>query len=347
MKTTAAVLVELGKPLELTELEIPALKPGQVLVEIKFSGVCHTQILEARGYRGNDPYIPHCLGHEGSGVVVEAGPGCTKVKPGDHVVLSWMKGSGGNVPGTVYGWNGKTVNAGGITTFGRHSVISENRLTPLPAGVSMRDAALIGCAVATGVGSVFNTAVARPGESLAVFGSGGIGLCAIAGAQISGCYPIVAVDVLKSKLDLAKQMGATHVIDASSEDVLEAMKAACPSGLDKAIESSGRPDVMRTAFEAVRPQGGVAVVVGNARHGEEFSVNPLQFNLGKQLRGTWGGDNDPDRDFPRYGMLMASGRLDVSRLISEIYSLDRINEALDDLEQGNAARPLIDMEAGE
>ncbi|HEX8096993.1 MAG TPA: alcohol dehydrogenase catalytic domain-containing protein, partial [Pyrinomonadaceae bacterium] len=129
MKTTAAILVKTGGPLELVELEIPALKPGQALVEVAWSGVCHTQVLECRGYRGEDKFLPHCLGHEGSGVVKEVGPGVGKIKPGDRVILSWIKGSGGDVPGTVYSWGGRKVNAGGITTFSRHSVISENRLT--------------------------------------------------------------------------------------------------------------------------------------------------------------------------------------------------------------------------
>ncbi len=129
MKTTAAILVETGKPLELAELDIPALKPGQVLVEIAFSGVCHTQLSEVRGHRGQDNFLPHCLGHEASGTVRELGAGVTKVADGDRVVLSWIKGSGANVPGTVYGWDGRKVNAGGVTTFMRHAVISENRLT--------------------------------------------------------------------------------------------------------------------------------------------------------------------------------------------------------------------------
>src|SRR4030095_10280615 len=117
IKTLAAVLVETGQPLALVELEIPALKPGQVLVEVSFSGVCHTQLLEARGYRGEDRFLPHCLGHEGSGIVRETGAGVTKVRRGDRVILSWMKGSGADVPGSTYAWNGRTVNSGAIATF--------------------------------------------------------------------------------------------------------------------------------------------------------------------------------------------------------------------------------------
>ena len=169
MKTEAAVLVELGQPLVLAELVIPPLKPGQVLVEVVFSGICHTQLLEIRGYRGQDRYLPHCLGHEGSGIVRQTGPSVTKVKSGDRVILSWIKGSGADVPGTTYRWEDRTVNAGAITTFSRYSVISENRLTLLPDGIEMREAAALGCAVPTGMGAIFNTARPRPGQSIAIF----------------------------------------------------------------------------------------------------------------------------------------------------------------------------------
>ena len=343
MKTLAAVLVETGKPLVLAELEIPALKPGQVLVEIAFSGVCHTQLLECRGHRGEDRYLPHCLGHEGSGIVCEVGPGVTKVKPGDRVILSWIKGSGADVPQTVYRWGDRGVNAGGITTFSRHAVISENRLTPLPEEIPLRDAALLGCAVPTGVGAVFNTAGPKPGQSIAIFGTGGIGLCAVAGAAIAGCTPIIAVDIRREKLELARQMGATHRVHAAEGDPVREVQRICPGGVDFAIEASGRPEVMLQALHSVRSQGGVAVIVGNARHGERVALDPRQLNLGKQLRGTWGGDNWPDRDFPRYCRLLSAGKLNLEPLLSRTYRLREINAALDDLEAGTVARPLIEM----
>jgi S-(hydroxymethyl)glutathione dehydrogenase/alcohol dehydrogenase len=319
------------------------LKPGQVLVEIAFTGVCHTQLLEVRGYRGEDRFLPHCLGHEGSGTVREVGPGVAKVAAGDRVILSWMKGSGGDVPGTTYQWNGRTVNSGAIATFARYAVISENRLTPMPDAVDMRNAATLGCAIATGLGSVFNAANAKPGQSLVVFGAGGIGLCAVAGAAIRGCGPVVAVDVVADKLDRAKRMGASHVIDAGSGDPVQALAALSPSGVDIAIEASGRPAVMVQALRSVRSRGGTAVVVGNAHFGEMLSIDPGQLNQGKRLMGTWGGDNDPDRDFPQYCELLTSGRLDLAPLLSREYPLSAINEALDDLEAGRVARSLVDL----
>ncbi|HEY3396245.1 MAG TPA: zinc-binding dehydrogenase [Armatimonadota bacterium] len=343
MKTTAAVLVELGRPLEIAELEIPALKPGQALVEIAYSGVCHTQVLEVRGRRGEDRYLPHCLGHEGSGVVREVGAGVTKVRPGDAVILSWIKGSGRDVPGTVYDWAGRTVNAGAITTFATHAVLSENRLTVLPAGLSLRHAALLGCAVATGAGAVFNAAGSRPGESLAVFGLGGVGLCAVAAAQIAGNTPIIAIDVVPAKLDLARQLGATAVILAGEADPAAEIARLCPGGVDYAIEATGRPEVMGAALAAVRSQGGAAVIVGNAPHGEQVALDPRQLNQGKRLLGTWGGDTQPDRDFPRYARLIAAGRLNLEPLLGPVYPLSAIDQALDDLEAARVARPLLEL----
>lgn len=343
MKTTAAVLVELGRPLELADLDVPVLKPGQALVEVAYSGVCHTQVGEARGHRGEDRFLPHCLGHEGSGTVREVGPGVTKVKPGDRVILSWIKGAGADVPGTVYGWNGRPVNAGGITTFATHSVVSENRLTPVPDGMPMRLAALVGCAVPTGAGVIFNTARPKPGQSVVVFGVGGIGSCAVAAAALAGCNPVVAVDVNPDKLLLACKLGATHTIDAASVEPVSTLLKLCRAGVDFAVEATGLAPVMRQALAAVRAQGGAAVVVGNARFGDKLEIDPRELNQGKRLLGTWGGDNDPDRDYPRYCRLMTAGRLDLSPLLTRAYRLTEVNAALDDLEHGRAARPLLDI----
>jgi S-(hydroxymethyl)glutathione dehydrogenase/alcohol dehydrogenase len=343
MKTQAAILVETGKPLVVDALEIPALKPGQVLVQLAYSGVCHTQLLEARDHRGVDKFLPHCLGHEGSGTVLEAGPGTSRVKAGDRVILSWIKGPGMDVPGTVYTWNGRAVNAGGITTFSRHSVISENRLTLLDEGVPMREAALLGCAVPTGIGSVLNTAATQAGQSLAVFGLGGIGLCAVAGAVLAGARPLIGVDIRPEKFEIATRMGVTHSVDARQGDVVQAIRAICPGGVDVAIEATGTAGAMRQALECVRSQGGRAVIVGNARHGELLQLDPREFNQGKRLLGTWGGDTKPQDDLPKYGRLLRDGKLKVDALLSTPFTLATINEALEALEKGAQVRPLIDL----
>jgi S-(hydroxymethyl)glutathione dehydrogenase/alcohol dehydrogenase len=346
MKARAAVLCETGAPLEILELEMPALRPGQVLVDVSYSGVCHTQLLEAGGHRGPDRFLPHCLGHEGSGTVVEVGAGVTRVVAGDRVVLSWIKGAGADVPGTTYDAAGRTVNAGAITTLAERSVISENRLTPLRADVDLKDGALLGCAVPTGFGCVWNTAQARPGQSIVVFGAGGIGLCAVTAARLVGCWPIVVVDLVPAKLEAAGRLGATSLVLGGDADRLDQVREACGGAADLAVEATGNPGVMADALSVVRSQGGVAVVAGNARLGQDLVVDPRELNQGKQLRGTWGGDSRPEVDFPRYAGLLAAGRVDLSHLSADVYSLEDVNTAFADLAEGRVLRPMISMELG-
>lgn len=343
MKTLAAILVQTGKELIVDEIEIPPLKPGQVLVELSFSGVCHTQLLETEGHKGEDKFLPHLLGHEGTGFVRDTGQGISKVSVGDRVLLSWIKGPGADVPGSVYSWNGKKVNAGAVTSFNRFAVISENRLTKLPESIPLKEGALLGCAVPTGFGAVINTANARAGESIVIFGVGGVGLCALLGAVTSGLSPIIAVDINETKLDLAKTLGATYAINAVKEDALQKLCQLLPLGADIAIEATGRPQVMAQALQALRPQGGRAVVVGNAHFSEKLEIDPRQLNMGKQLLGTWGGDNNPVKDFPRYFRMLEAKRFRLDPLISKVYSLAQINLALKDLKDGKSIRPLIDL----
>jgi S-(hydroxymethyl)glutathione dehydrogenase/alcohol dehydrogenase len=343
MKTTAALLVQTGAPLVLAEIDIPALKGGQVLVEIAYSGACGTQVMEWRGDKGEDKWVPHCLGHEGTGTVLETGSAVSKVKAGDKVVLSWIKGSGIEAGGAVYGWGDKKVNAGGVTTFQRHAVVSENRLTPLPEGLPMDVAVLLGCAAPTGMGAVYNVLKAQPGDSVAVFGTGGVGLHALMAAALVGAMPVIAIDPNPTRRALAPLYGATHVIDPTGVDVLAEIKKIAPQGVDIAVESSGVPAAMEQAVNATRQQGGRAVVIGNARQGAVLSLNPSVFNQGKSLMGTWGGDSVPDRDYGRFARLLGAGRFPVRDLLSKPYALEQADQALQDLASGKIGRPLIDM----
>jgi len=343
MKTEAAILVETGAPLVLAELEIPPLKPGQVLVEIAYSGACGTQVMEWRGDKGEDKWLPHCLGHEGSGKVLETGSAVSRVKAGDAVVLSWIKGAGIEAGGAIYQWGERKVNAGGVTTFQRHAVVSENRLTPLPEGLPMDVAVLLGCAAPTGMGAIFNVLQARAGDAVAVFGTGGIGLNALMAAALAGAMPLIGIDPNPTRRALAMRYGATHVLDPAAGDVLAEIRRIVPQGVDLAVESSGQPAVMEQAVNATRAQGGRAVVIGNARHGATLSLNPSVFNQGKSLLGTWGGDSVPERDTPRFARLLAAGRFPVRELLSAPYALSEADQALRDLAAGKIGRPLIDM----
>ena len=344
MKTIAAVLVETGKPLILTELEIPSLKHSQILVEVAYSGVCHSQLLEARGKRGPDRFLPHTLGHEGSGTVLEVGEGVTKVKRGDRVVLSWMKGSGADVPSTVYQSSEGFINSGAMSTFMRQTVTCENRVTPIPDAMPLREAALFGCAIPTGTGIVLNTAQVKPGSSVAVFGIGGIGLSVVLAAHLMNTTTLIAVDVFDHKLEQAREMGATHLINAREQNSLEIILGLTNGkGVDYALEAAGRPETMETAFESVRDHGGLCVVAGNLPHGERISLNPFDLIRGKRIVGTWGGETQPDHDIPIYVDLYLSGKLKLEKLITQIYGLDKVNQALVDLEHGRVGRALINM----
>ena len=212
MKTKAAILVRQKRPLVVDEVEIPSLKRGQVLVRVHASGVCGSQIGEMDGVKGPDRYLPHLLGHEAGGVVEETGPGVTRVKRGDRVILHWRPGKGIQADTPRYRWGRKMVNAGWVTTFQERSVVSENRLTKMPRGIGMETAALYGCALLTGFGVVRNDASLKKGESAVVLGSGGIGLCEIIALRAASGRPIAAVDLYPHKLSLAKSYGATHAV---------------------------------------------------------------------------------------------------------------------------------------
>jgi len=206
--TKAAILTALRKPLVVTEIGLPeALDVGQVLVKIHYSGICGSQLGEIDGVKGEDKYLPHLLGHEGSGMVLAIGPGVRHVGPADKVVLHWRKGIGIESPTPAYTWNGSKVNAGWLTTFNEYSVVSENRLTRIPPDSDMEVAALFGCAVTTGFGVVQNSAKLRIGESVVVFGAGGVGLNIVQAAALISAYPIIAVDLYDNRLELARRMG--------------------------------------------------------------------------------------------------------------------------------------------
>ena len=341
-QTEAAVLFELGKPLRIMTLTIPGLKPGQVLVDVAYSGVCHSQLLEVRGQRGPDRFLPHTLGHEGSGTVLAVAADVTKVKPGDCVVLTWIKGNGADVPATVYQGADGPVNSGAISTFMRQTVTCENRVVPISGAMPLRQAALLGCAIPTGAGIILNTADVQEGNTVAVFGVGGIGSSAILAANLRKARAIIAVDVFEHKLELASQLGATHLINARQQEPLTTiLEITGGRGVDYAIEAAGVRETMEKAFQSVRDNGGLCVLAGNLPHGECISLNPFDLIRGKRIIGSWGGGTQPDRDIPMYVEYYLSGKLQLDRLLAHSYSLGDINQALEDLENGKIGRALI------
>ena len=342
MKTKVAVLFEINKPLRIVDLKIPKLKLGQVLVDIAYSGVCHSQLNEIRGLKGEDKFLPHTLGHEGSGLVVDVGQSVTKVKPGDHIVLTWIKGEGHDVPSTVYQSSEGPVNSGAISTFMEKSVISENRLVHIPKQMPLKEAALLGCAIPTGAGIILNNAKLNSGDSIAVFGVGGIGLSAVLAASTQGSKKIIAVDIIDYKLEFAKQLGATHLINASDKDPLsEIMNITIGKGVDYAIEAAGRKDTMETAFQSVRNRGGKCVIAGNLPIGEEISINPMDLIRGKKIVGTWGGEAHIEKDISKYLEWHISGKMNLDKLITHDFELKNINKAFSGLENGKIGRGVI------
>lgn len=344
----AAVLSRLGEPLGVMPgIECAAPGRGQVLVKLAYSGVCHSQLMEARGRRGPDAYLPHLLGHEGTGKVVEVGEGVSKVKPDDLVVLGWIKGSGLDGGGVRYrcACMPQGVNAGGVTTFNEYALVSENRIVPLPAGVPLDIGVLFGCAVPTGAGIITNDLRPTPGSSIAVFGLGGIGMSALMATMLFECAKVIAVDVSADKLSLATSFGATHAIDATQADPISAIRAMTGGlGVDYAVEASGQVSVIEQAFASVRREGGVCVFASHPEHGKRISIDPFELICGKQIRGSWGGSSDPDRDIPMFARLYLEGRLPLEKLITKRYPLEDINEALDDLEHHRVGRPVIEID---
>src|SRR5215471_975693 len=259
----AAVLVRQNAPLAIYEVELPKLDVGQVLVKIEYSGICGKQIDEITGRQGEDKFIPHLLGHEGGGEVLEVGPGVRKVRPGDRVVMHWVKGSGIDSLPPRFNHKGRALSAGWVTTFSSHTIASENRLTPVAEDVPSDVRALLGCAVTTGLGIVFNNAKLLPGQSIAVFGVGGVGLNVVQGADLVNTYPIVAIDRSEAKLAFARRFGATHTINVNKVDAGEALKdLSHGSGFDTVVDTTGINKVRATAYDATHAKAGTTILCG-------------------------------------------------------------------------------------
>jgi S-(hydroxymethyl)glutathione dehydrogenase/alcohol dehydrogenase len=341
----AAVLTELKMPLRIVELTMPeSLAVGQVLVKVHFSGICGSQLGEIDGAKGEDKYLPHLLGHEASGTVLTIGPGVRHVKVGDKVVLHWRKSLGIDSPTPIYRWGDRQVNAGWVTTFNEYAIVSENRVTPIPVDSDLEVAALFGCAVTTGFGVVENNAKVRIGESVVVFGAGGIGLNIVQAAALVSAYPIVAVDLHEGRLALARQMGATHLINSSTTDARQAiLDIVGREGVDAFIDNTGQSAIIEMGYQITKPQGRVTLV-GVPRQGNNINIFSLPLHFGKALSGSHGGEAVPQVDIPRYQKLYSTGKIKLNELITNHYDLGQVNEAIADMRNGAASgRCLIRM----
>ena len=334
MKTKAAVLRNIGGPLIIEELEGPKLEKGQVLVKIFYSGLCRSNVNEINGRKGKE-FIPHLTGHEASGEVIDVGDGITKVKTGDYVVCSWIKGAGLNSSGVKYQSDNGIVNAGSAATFCEYAVISENRLVKIPKGINPEVASLLGCAVPTGAGIIDSNAMGFT-HKLAVFGIGGIGVSALMRAAGRG-VECIAFDVVPWKLNWARENIIVEAIDA---DNVSCGLTEFYGFFDFAIECSGNKVAMETAFKCLK-NSGTAIIAGNLESGEKISIDPYDLVKGKKICGSWGGGCFLDRDIPFYASEYLEGNFPIEKLITKIYPLDNINEGIKDLEAGKLIRGVV------
>jgi len=344
MKSLAAILVEQKAPLVLEEVEVPRLALGQVLVKVLSSGVCGSQIGEIDGVKGPDRFLPHLLGHEGAAVVVECGEGVSTVRPGDKVVLHWRKGDGLESTTPIYGSRIGPVRAGWVTTFNEYAVVSENRVTAVPGDFDPDWAALLGCAVTTAFGVVNNDAQLRIGESIAVFGVGGVGLNVVQGAALVSAHPIIAVDRYDNRLALARKLGATHTVNSARCDPEREGRGIVGSGgVDVAVETTGSVPLIEAAYRATGSRGRT-VLVGVPAKGSAAAIYTLPLHFGKKVTGSHGGQCRPEVDIPNYVRLAKAGKLDLAPCIGKRYPLAEINRAIDDIRCGAiAGRAMIEM----
>jgi alcohol dehydrogenase len=373
MRTRAAVLYHMGEPppyaesepLKVEELELEGPGPGEVLVEVAHAGLCHSDLSVIDGSRPRP--TPMVLGHEASGVVRETGAGVNDLAAGDRVVFSFVpacgrcvpcasgrpalceKGAEANKAGTLLG-GGRRFHKGGeevnhllgVAAFAQYTVAAQESLVKLPPDAPLERAALLGCAVLTGVGAVVNTARVEPGTAVAVFGLGGVGLCAVMGARLAGATPIVAVDLVEGKLRLARALGATATVDAGeTADPAEAVRDLTGGGAHTALESVGNEQVLAQAYAATR-RGGTTIAIGLPHPDMRFAVPAVTLVAEERtVKGSYMGSAVPRRDIPRLLGLHQAGLLPVDRLVTGAITLGDVNPAFDRLASGEAVRQLI------
>ncbi len=364
MKIQAALLRDTKQPFEIVSLDLDDPHPGEVRVKIAASGVCHSDYHLVTGATTHP--LPLVAGHEGAGVVDAVGEGVTGIRPGDRVILNWapycghcfycLRGrpnlcetflkpiwAGTMLDGTVRLHDGgkDVYHFCGLASFAEYAVVPQESCVVIRQDVPLTIAALIGCAVATGVGAVMYTAEVHPGESVVVFGCGGVGLSVIQGAALSGAQPIIAVDTNEAKMDIARQFGATHTLLSNADTVKAIRGLTVGRGADHAFEAVGIPQLQETAFKAVR-RGGTLTLAGLSAVGSATNLpGAVIVRQEKTIKGSYYGTVQAHRDFPMLVDLYLAGRLKLDALISHQYRLDQINDAYQTMLQGEAARGVI------
>ncbi|MFI9602476.1 Zn-dependent alcohol dehydrogenase [Streptomyces sp. NPDC052043] len=360
MAVRAAVLPAIGSPLEITGIELPEPGPGRVRVRLAAAGVCHSDLSLTNGTLRVP--VPAVLGHEGAGTVLAVGEGVTHVAPGDPVVLNWAPSCGkchacslGEVWLCARAMNGAAdvhartgdgteLHPGlNVAAFAEETVVAASCVLPLPDGVPVTEAALLGCAVLTGYGAVHHAAKVRPGETVAVFGVGGVGLATLQAARIAGAERIVAVDVSPDKEELARRAGATDFLPATADTPREIRALTGKQGVDAAVECVGRAVTIRAAWDSTR-RGGRTTVVGIGGKDEQVTFNALElFHWGRTLTGCVYGNSDPARDLPVLAEHVRTGRLDLATLVTDRISLDDIPAAFENMLAGKGGRALVEF----
>ena len=361
----AAILREVNKPLEVAEVQVAPPKAGEVAVRVASAGVCHSDLHVMHGDLPSQ--LPVVIGHEGSGVIEAVGEGVTVVKPGDHVILVWrapcgtcffcqrgqpilcdaglkIRQSGRLADGTSrFSQDGREIHHfAGVSSFSERTVLPAQSVVPIRKDVALERAALVGCAVMTGVGAVINTAQVRPGDTVVVFGTGGVGLNVVQGAALAGAEKIIAVDLLDNKLAFATQFGATHTINnKDGEAVAEIKELTDGRGADYAFDAIGNVRVLEQGLEAIR-KGGALVCVGMPNYQQQFAFTVFPFIMAeKRIISSIYGSCNPWVDFPKLLDLYVAGKLKLDELISREYGIDEVNEAFRALEAGEVARSIV------
>lgn len=340
----AAILSEINKPLEISSIRPTPLLKGQILVKIIYSGVCRSQLMEVMGKRGEDRWIPHLLGHEGSGVIIDKHETVKKFKKGDEVILTWIRSKGIQAEEIFFTKNGNRINAGPVTTFSNYSVVSENRAVIKPKNLGFDEAMLFGCAIPTGAGIVMNEIKPSTKSSILIIGLGGIGLSALIMALALKVKKIAVIDINRSKLDFAKNLGVKFLYNGKFKNIQNDILSEHIDGFDFCVESGGSTKTIELGFELINRQKGRLYFASHPPDNEKITLKPHDLIAGKKIYGSWGGATNPDVDIPKMWEIIKKSNINLGRMIPKTYDLENINDAIDDIKKGGVFRPLIKMQ---